>query len=84
MFNNTLTIVISHYRIFTEALPRQIHRGFRLLLSLLRSRFSAHRGEFAERRGKDEVLPRVNDPIVSSGTVLVGCYCTQEKRNAVS
>ena len=71
MFNNTLTIVISHYCIFTEALPRLIHRGFRLLSSLPRLRFSSHRGEFAAITfGKDEVLPRANGPIVSSSTVL--------------
>ena len=71
MFNNTLTIVISHYCIFTEALPRPIHRGFRLLSSLPRLRFSFHRGEFAVITfGKDEVLPRANGPIVSGGTVL--------------
>jgi len=70
MFNNTLTIVISHYYIFTEAMPRLIHRGFRLLSSLPRLRFSSHRGEFAAITfGKDEVLPRANGPIVSSGTV---------------
>ena len=70
MFNNTLTIVISHYCIFTEALPRLIHRGFRLLSSLPRLRFSSHRGEFAAITfGKDEVLPRANGPIVSSSTV---------------
>ena len=70
MFDNTLTIVISHYCIFTEALPRLIPRGFRLLSSLPRLRFSSHRGEFAAITfGKDEVLPRANGPIVSSGTV---------------
>ena len=64
---------ISHYCIFTEALPRLIHRGFRLLSSLPRLRFSSHRGEFAAMTiGKDEVLPRANGPIVSSGTV----HCT--------
>ena len=58
MFDNTLTIVISHYCIFTEALPRLIPRGFRLLSSLPRLRFSSHRGEFAAITfGKDEVLP---------------------------
>ena len=31
MFNNAHTIVISHYCVFTETLPRLIHRGFRLL-----------------------------------------------------
>ena len=71
MFDNTLTIVISHYCIFTEALPRLIPRGFRLLSSLPRLRFSSHRGEFAAITfGKDEVLPRANGPIVSSGTVI--------------
>ena len=70
MFDNTLTIVISHYCIFTEALPRLIPRGFRLLSSLPRLRFSSHRGEFAAITfGKDEVLPRANGPIYSSGTV---------------
>ena len=70
MFNNTLTIAISRYCIFTEALPRPIHRGFRLLSSLPRLRFSSHRGEFAAITfGKDEVLPRANGPIVSGGTV---------------
>ena len=69
--NNTLTIVISQYCIFTEALPRLIHLSFRLLSSLPRLRFSPHRGEFAAMTiGKDEVLPRANGPIVSSGTVL--------------
>ena len=72
MFDNTLTIVISHYCIFTEALPRLIPRGFRLLSSLPRLRFSSHRGEFAAITfGKDEVLPRANGPIVSSGTVAI-------------
>ena len=72
MFNNTLTIVISHYRIFTEALLHLIHSGFRLLSSLPRSRFLSHRGEFAAITiGKDEVLPCANGPIVSSGTVLL-------------
>ena len=72
MFNNALTKVISHYCIFTEALPSLIHCGFRLLSSLPRLRFSSHRGEFAAITfGKDEVLPRTNGPIVSSGTV---CY----------
>ena len=75
MFDNTLTIVISLYCIFTEALPRLIPRGFRLLASLPRLRFSSHRGEFAAITfGKDEVLPRANGPIVSSGTVLVTWY----------
>ena len=70
MFDNTLTIVISHYCIFTEALLRLIPRGFRLLSSLPRLRFSSHRSEFAAITfGKDEVLPRANGPIVSSGTV---------------
>ena len=70
IFNNTLTIVISHYCIFTEVIPRLIHRGFQLLSSLPRLRFSSHRGEFmAIMFGKDEVLPRANGPIVSSGTV---------------
>ena len=59
MFNNALTKVISHYCIFTEALPSLIHRGFRLLSSLPRLRFSSHRGEFAAITfGKDEVLQR--------------------------
>ena len=72
MFKNTLTIVISLYRIFTVALPRLIHRGFRLLSSLPRLRFSSNRGEFAAITfGKDEVLPCANCPIVSSGTVLL-------------
>ena len=92
MFDNTLTIVISHYCIFTEALPHLIPRGFRLLSSLPRLRFSSHRGEFAAITfGKDEVLPRANGPIVSSGTVpcsdvasfecsiflisMEGCFC---------
>ena len=70
MFNNALTKVISHYCIFTEALLSLIHRGFRLLSSLPRLRFLSHRGEFAAIMfGKDEVLPRANGPIVSSGTV---------------
>ena len=56
MFHNTLTIVINDYCIFTEALPRLILRGFRLLSSLPRLRFSSHRGEFAAITfGKDEV-----------------------------
>ena len=67
MFSNAHTIVISHYCVFTETLPRLIHRGFRLLPRL---RFSSHRGEFvATTFGKDEVLPRANGPIVSSGNV---------------
>ena len=70
MFNNTLTIVISHYCIFTEALPRPIHRGFRLLSSLPQLRFSSHRSELvAITFGKDEVLRHANGPIVSGGTV---------------
>ena len=69
-FNNTLTKIISHYCIFTEALPRLIHRGFRLLSSLPRLQFSSHRSEFAEIMfSKDEVLPRANGPIVSSSTI---------------
>ena len=72
MFNNALTKVISHYCIFTEALPSLIHRGFQLLSSLPRLRFSSHRGEFAAITfGKDEVLPRANGPIVSSSTVYL-------------
>ena len=72
MFDNTLTIVISHYCIFTEALLRLIHCGFRLLSSLPRLRFLSHCGEFAAITfGKDEVLPRANGPIVSSGTVAL-------------
>ena len=71
MFNNTLTIVISHYCIFTEALPRPIHRGFRLLSSLPRLQFSSHRGEFvAITFGKDKVLSREKGPIVSGSTVF--------------
>ena len=71
MFDNTLTKIISHYCIFTEALLRLVPRGFRLLSSLPRLRFSSHCGEFAAITfGKDEVLPRANGPIVSSGTVL--------------
>ena len=31
MFNNAHTTVISHYCVFTETLPRLIHRGFWLL-----------------------------------------------------
>ena len=70
MFNNALTKVISHYCIFTEALPSLIHRSFRLLSSLPRLWFSSHRGEFAAITFcKDKVLPRANGPIVSSGTV---------------
>ena len=70
MFNNALTKVIGRYCIFTEALPSQIHCGFRLLSSLPRLRFLSHRGEFAAITfGKDEVLPHTNGPIVSSSTV---------------
>ena len=70
MFNNTLTIVISHYCIFTETLPRLIHRGLRLLSSLPWLQFLSHHGEFAAITfGKDEVLPHENGPIVSSGNV---------------
>ena len=70
MFNNALTKVISRYCIFTEALPSLIHCGFRLLSSLPWLRFSSHSGEFvAIMFSKDEVLPRANGPIVSSGTV---------------
>ena len=47
MFDNTLTIVISHYCIFTKALLRLIDRGFRLLSSLLQLRFSSYRSQFA-------------------------------------
>ena len=73
MFNNTLTIVISHYCIFTEALPHPIHRGFRLLSSFPWS----PTGEFAAITfSKDEVLPRANGPIVSGGTVHVDCCIT--------
>ena len=71
MFNNALTKVISRYCIFTEALPSLIHRGFRLLFSLPRLWFLSHHGEFAAITfGKDQVLPRANGPIVSSGTVV--------------
>ena len=84
MFDNTLTIVISHYCIFTKALPRLISHGFRLLSSLPRLRFSSHRGEFAAITfGKDEVLPRANGPIVSSGTVFFqrqGANYVRERR----
>ena len=70
MFNNALTKVISHYCIFTKALPSLIHCGFQLLSSLPQLRFSSHHGEFAAITfGKDEVLPPANGPIVSSGTV---------------
>ena len=70
MFNNALTIVISHYCIFTKALQSLIHRGSRLLSSLPQLQFSSHRGEFAAITfGKDKVLPCANGPIVSSGTV---------------
>ena len=80
IFDNTLTIVISHYCIFTEALPRLIPRGFRLLSSLPRLRFSSHRGEFAAMTfGKDEVLPRTNGPIVSSGTVELSVWLSGRK-----
>ena len=72
MFDNTLTIVISHYCIFAKALPHLIPRGFQLLSSLPRLRFSSYRGEFAAITfGKDEVLPRANGSIVSSGTIHV-------------
>ena len=68
MFDNTLTIVISHYCIFTEALPRLIHHGVQLLSSLPQLRFSSHRGEFAAITfGKDEVLPGANGPLLSFG-----------------
>ena len=74
MFNNTLTIVISHHCIFTKALPRPIHRGFRLLSPLPRLRFSSHCGEFAAiTLGKDEVLPRANGPIVSPAKINYIC-----------
>ena len=70
MFNNALTKVISHYCILTEALLSLIHHGFWLLSSLPRLRLLSHRGEFGVITfGKDEVLPRANRPIVSSGTV---------------
>ena len=81
MFDNTLTIVISHFCIFTEAFLRLIHRSFQLLSSLPWLRFSFHRGEVAAITfGKDEVLPRANGPIVSSGTVHVTLlrYCRTE------
>ena len=65
-----MTTVISHYCIFTEALPRLIHRGIRLLPSFPRLRFSSHRGEIAAITiGKDEVLPRANGQIISSRTI---------------
>ena len=71
LFDNTLTIVISHYCIFTDALPRRIPGGFRLLSSLPLLRFSSHCGEFAAITfGKDKVLLHANGPIVSSGTVV--------------
>ena len=71
MFNNALTKVIySHYCIFTEALLSLLLHGFWLLSSLPGLRFSSQRGEFAAITfGKDKVLPRANDPIVSNGTV---------------
>ena len=50
MFNNAHTIVISHYCVLTETLPRLIHRG-----EFAGTTF-----------GKDEVLPRASGPIVSS------------------
>ena len=72
MFNNALTKVISHYCIFTKALPSLIHRGFQLLSSLPQLRFSSHRGEFATIMfGKDKVLLHANGPIVSSCTVVL-------------
>ena len=84
MFNNTLTIAISHYCIFTEALPHPIHRGFRLLSSLPRLRFSSHRGEFAAITfGKDEVLPCANGPIVSGGTVTTSQGEFQKRQKMV-
>ena len=65
----------SNKSLFTEALPRLIHRGFRLLSYLLRSPFSSHRGEFAAITiGKDEVLLRAKGSIVSSGTVYCHFY----------
>ena len=57
-----ITVPLETMRPFAANLPRSI-RGFDL-------RFSSHRGEFAAITfGKDEVLPRANGPIVSSGTV---------------
>ena len=50
MFDNTLTIVVSHHCIFTEVLPRLNHRSFRLLSSLPRLRFSSHRGNHVQQR----------------------------------
>ena len=71
MFNNTLTKVISHYCIFTEALLSLIHCGSQLLSYLPQLRFSSHRSKFAAITfGKDKVLLHANDPIVSSGTVV--------------
>ena len=70
MFNNSLTTVISHYCIFTEALTCLTHHGFQLLLSLQWSKFSPHCSKFTEIMiGKNKVLPYANDQIVSSGSV---------------
>ena len=53
----------AHYRNY-------ICRGIRSLSSLPRLRFSSHLGDFAVNMiGKDEVFPRANALIVSSGTV---------------
>ena len=69
--NNAKTIEISHYLV-TEALPRQVSRGVRSLSSLLRLRFSSHRGKFEENKmAADEVSPRAYAAILSSGTVAV-------------
>ena len=66
MFNNAHTIVISHYCVLTETLPRLIHPGFRL------PHLCRGCGEFAATTfGKDEVLPRASGPIVSSGAVVL-------------
>ena len=70
MFNNAHTIVISH--IAASNSP-----WLSVTLSLPQLRFSSQRCEFgATTFGKDEVLPRANGPIVSSGTVTVTFFRT--------
>ena len=70
MFNNAMTKVISHYCIFTESNSPRLSVAFVFAAVAVLS----HLGEFAAITfGKDKVLPRVNGPIVSSGTV---CTCS--------
>ena len=69
MFNYAHAVVISHYCVFTEILPRLIHRGFRLLHLCYGCGFRPTAVNSRQPRSAKNVLPRADGPIVSSGTV---------------